>query len=84
MLESAEYPKVLVAKAVSDGVALDLTLAPGNGGGRHRLELSQLRPNQTYQARGAVEANIIADAQGRASVHVQLDRMLNLLIAPRT
>jgi len=75
---------VLVAKAVSDGAALDLQLSPGSGGGRHRLELSQLRPNQTYQARGAVEANIIADARGRASIHVQLDRTLNVLIAPRS
>jgi|GEM_PF-320217 len=84
MLESAEYPQVLVAKAVSDGSALDLQLSPGQGGGRHRLELSQLRPNQTYQAKGAVEANIIADAQGRASIHVQLDRTLKVLIAPRS
>ena len=84
ILESAEYPQVLVAKAVSDGVALDLQLSPGKGGGRHRLELSQLRPNQTYQARGAVEANIIADAQGRAAIHVQLDRTLNVLVSPRS
>lgn len=84
LLEHAEYPHVLVAKAVTDGVALDLQLAPGKGGGRHRLELSQLRPNQTYKARGAVEANVIADAQGRASIHVELDRWRDVLIAPRS
>lgn len=84
MLENAEYPAVLVAKAVSDGRALDLQLSPGKGGGRHRLELSQLRPEQTYKISGAVEPLIIADSRGLATIHVQLDRTVNVRVAPRS
>ena len=82
MLESAEYPAVLVAKAVSDGRMLDLQLVHGKGGGLQRLELSQLLSNQRYQVKGAVESSVVADSRGRATIQVQLDRTLDILISP--
>ena len=72
LLENVEYPDVLVARAVSDGAALDLTLLPGRDPGRHVLGLSQLRPGRRYRCEGTVEPEVGADAEGRANVTVEL------------
>jgi len=72
LLERVEYPDVLVTKAVSDGTALDLALLPGREPGRHTLGLSQLRPRARYRCEGTVEAEVGANAEGRASVTVEL------------
>jgi hypothetical protein len=72
LLERVEYPDVLVAKAVGDGTALDLSLLPGRGPGRHTLGLSQLRPAKRYRCEGTVEGEVEADAGGRASVTIEL------------
>lgn len=72
LLENVEYPDVLVARAVSDGAALDLTLLPGRDPGRHVLGLSQLRPGRRYRCEGTVEPEVGADAAGRANVTVEL------------
>ena len=42
-VESVPYPAVMVTRAVTDGSALDVVLRPTNGGGRHPVEVSQLR-----------------------------------------
>lgn len=72
LLEHVEYPEVLVARAVSDGAALDLTLFPGRTPGRHTIGLSQLRPGKRYRCDGTVQSEIEADADGRANVTVEL------------
>ena len=72
LLENVQYPDVLVAKAVSDGAALDLTLLPGRDPGRHTLGLSQLRAGARYRCEGTVEPEVGADAEGRANVTVEL------------
>ena len=72
LLENVKYPDVLVARAVSDGAALDLTLLPGRAPGSHVLGLSQLRPGRRYRCEGTVEPEVGADAAGRASVTVEL------------
>ncbi|MET3963491.1 TM2 domain-containing membrane protein YozV [Marmoricola sp. OAE513] len=72
-LENAAYPDVLVARAVTDGTALDLVLRPGSGAVRTVLELSRLVPGRTYLLEGAVEETTVADAQGRALVEVALE-----------
>lgn len=82
LLQDAEYPKVLVAGAVSDGAALHLHLAPGHAGGRERLGLAQLRPGTSYRIEGGVESRIEADAEGRATVHVDLDRYRAVSVFP--
>ncbi|ROH89506.1 hypothetical protein ED208_10240 [Stagnimonas aquatica] len=84
MLESAPYPQVLVAAAVSDGQALELHLVAGTGPGRYPLELSQLRPGRQYRLRGlGEEQSLMADEQGRARLQVDLPAQAQLLIHPR-
>ncbi|MEU4416888.1 hypothetical protein ACIBEH_21825 [Nocardia salmonicida] len=72
ILGDAAYPDVLVAKAVTDGTALDLVLRPGDGPRRVRLGLQRLIPERTYQLTGAVEAAVIADSDGTAVIEVDL------------
>ena len=82
LLQDVEYPDVLVAKAVSDGAALDLTLLPGRDPGRHTLGLSQLQPGARYRCEGTVEREVGADAEGRASVTVELDGRRAVRVRP--
>ncbi len=82
LLQEASYPQVLVAGAVSDGQALFLRLAPGAGGGRFPLGLSQLRPGAEYRVIGGTETSLRADTQGCAKLHVDLDRMQDLRVVP--
>lgn len=82
VLEEAAYPDVLVAKAVSDGAALDLVLVPGNGAVRTTLALAQLRPGAAYDVRGARPARVVADAAGRAHVDIDLGVRTQVSITP--
>lgn len=82
LLQEASYPQVLVAGAVSDGQALSLRLAPGAGGGRFRLGLSQLRPGAEYRVIGGTESMLRADQLGTAAMHVDLDRMQDVRVLP--
>ncbi len=81
-LTEAPYPDVLVARAVSDGVALELVLRPGAGGGRCSLQLEGLRSGDRYRARGAVVPSFEADQAGRAVVEVDLSDRLEVHVAP--
>jgi hypothetical protein len=82
ILDVAEYPHVLVARAVTDGEALDLVLRPGDRGGRRRLGFTRLRPGVTYAVRGGVEDQIVAAADGTASAHVDLEGRLEVRLMP--
>ncbi|MCG8669949.1 MAG: hypothetical protein MI867_11090 [Pseudomonadales bacterium] len=82
ILETAEYPNVLVTKAVSDGQALDLKLVSGAQRKQNQLGLSQLRPNSIYRVSGAVESQIKADQQGKASINVALDTAKQVIVTP--
>ena len=81
-MENVKYPDVLVAKAVSDGAALDLTILPGRDPGRYTLGLSQLRPGKTYRCEGTLEPEVGADAEGRANVTVELDGRRAVRVQP--
>jgi Linalool dehydratase/isomerase len=82
VLADVSYPAVLVTRAVSDGRALDLTLRPGDGARRESLRIEGLRPSAPYGVVGGVEAEVVADAEGRADVTVDLDGRRELRIAP--
>ena len=82
ILTQAAYPEVLVARAVTDGRALDLVLRSGNGGGRTVLEVERLAPGQDYVVNGGVEQSVTADEHGRARLHVDLDGRLAVLVRP--
>lgn len=83
VLDEAAYPDVLVARAVSDGTALDLVLVPGAGPVRTRVGLAQLRPLASYDVRGARQETVTADAAGRAWLEVDLGGRTELRVSPR-
>jgi hypothetical protein len=79
-LADVAYPDVLVAKAVADHDRLDLVLYPGGEPGRRFLHLDRLQPGARYRADGAVSAGVTADATGRATVAVDLDKRFELTV----
>lgn len=83
VLAEAAYPDVLVAKAVTDGRALDLTLRPGNGPVRSRLRIERLLPGREYAVHGATEDVIVASAAGEAVIDIDLGDRHEVRIAPR-
>ena len=82
LLDQVEYPQVLVARAVSDGRALDAVLYPGERKTRQRVGFAQLRPGARYRCEGSVAAEMIADAAGHASVTVDLDGRTEMRLCP--
>ena len=82
VLAQAAYPDVLVARAVTDGRALDLVLRPGNDGGRTTLGVERLAPRHTYAVIGGVDETVTADDDGCAVVTVDLDDRRELALRP--
>jgi Linalool dehydratase/isomerase len=82
LLDQVEYPRVLVARAVSDGRAVEAVLHPGAGKGRQVVGLSQLRAGCRYRCEGTVAAEVIADAAGRTRVAVDLDGRTEIRLRP--
>jgi hypothetical protein len=85
MLMDAPYPDVLVLRAVNDGGVLAGSLRPGRAaavGGSFALQLGQLRPNGRYRCEGLRETDLSADAQGRATVQVQLAGRQDFRVLP--
>jgi Linalool dehydratase/isomerase len=82
VLAEAPYPDVLVARATTDGTALELVLRPGADGGRQRLAVERLVPRSPYAVTGAVESEVVADDDGRALVTVDLDGRREVQLAP--
>jgi len=83
VLAECAYPDVLVARAVTDGQALDLVLLPGAGAVRTPLAIERLVPGRTYAVTGATTGEVTADASGRAVVEVDLGARLEVRLAPR-
>ena len=81
-VELVPYPAVMVTRGVTDGSALDVVLRPANGGGRHPVELSQLRPGVGYGVTGGTAAALVADARRRATVAVDLGGRHALRVVP--
>lgn len=82
LLAEAAYPDVLVAKAVSDGEALELVLRAGNGPRRSTLGLARLIPGRAYRVSGGVETEITASAGGKALLTVDLAERNVVHLAP--
>jgi len=82
VLAEAAYPEVLVARAVTDGHALDLVLLPGKGPVRTTLAVERLVPGRTYVVSGGLETSATADDQGRALVGVDLGARLEVSLRP--
>lgn len=82
VLAEARYPEVLVARATTDGRALDLVLRPGAGSVRTTLVIERLVPNARYAVEGGVAREVFADREGRAEVLVELADRLEVRVAP--
>lgn len=83
VLSQADFPDVLVARAVSDGAALSLVLHPGAGAKRVPIGLGQLQPGRRYRINdGAELPDIVADPLGRANLLVGLSGRQELNIIP--
>jgi hypothetical protein len=81
ILAEAPYPAALVAKAVTDGTALDLVLQPGNGASRVTLGIARLAPGGRYTIDGGTD--LVAGSDGRADVQIDLAGRTEVRIAPR-
>ena len=81
VLADAAYPAVLVARAASDGHALDLVLRPGAGPVRTSLSVERLVPYRTYTVTGGCTDTVTADAAGRALLEVELSGRRELRLA---
>lgn len=74
ILAHAEYPAVLVARAVSDGSGLDLVLYPGSSPGVRRVRIARLQPQRTYSIAGVLgPVHYVADALGELELDVALN-----------
>jgi hypothetical protein len=82
MIETVEYPAVLVARAWSDGTGLDAVFYPGREPGVRKIPLSQLIAGQRYAVTGAVESEITGNAEGRADISVDLRGRSEVRIRP--
>lgn len=83
VLAEAAYPDVLVARAVTDGRALDLVLRPGSEPRRTVLRVGRLEPGRAYDVRGAVHSTVTAAPDGTADVEIDLGGRHELRLAPR-
>ncbi len=72
VLEEANYPDVLVARAFSDGTGLELVLHPGRENGDQQIGLARLQPGARYQVTGATLSEVTASAQGTATLTISL------------
>ena len=82
ILADATYPDVLVARAVTDGTALDLVLRPGATKARQRLQIRRLRPNAAYAVSGAVDRTLTANPGGSAFIDVDLTDRTHIAVTP--
>ncbi|WP_181779178.1 linalool dehydratase/isomerase domain-containing protein, partial [Pseudonocardia pini] len=83
VVDAVPYPTAMVAKAVSDGADLDVVLRATNGGGRIEVGLARLVPGTKYTVDGAVDTDLVADDDGRATLTVDLDGRRELRVSPR-
>lgn len=81
-LAEAAYPEVLVARAVTDGRALDLVLYPGDSGTRATLVIDQLQPRLRYTVLGSLEPTVEADHHGRARIDLDIEERTVVRLEP--
>ncbi len=82
ILAAAKYPDVLVAKAVSDGAALELACHPGRTAARQTLGIAQLKPGGRYRVEGALETAATADREGKMDLEIELDGRSEVRVLP--
>jgi len=83
-LAEADYPDVLVARALTDGTALRCVLRPGAGQVRTTVVVDRLVPGRSYHVAGALEREVVADRTGCSTLTLDLGGRLQLDVEPRT
>jgi hypothetical protein len=73
---------VLVARAVTDGEALELVLRSADGPRRATLALERLVPHRRYRASAAIPDEVAAGGDGRAAVAVDLTGRTEVRVWP--
>jgi hypothetical protein len=81
MLAGVNYPQVLIARAVTDGRDLELTICPDGSSSDTRLLFADLVPHRTYELKGA-GVPVVADAAGEAAVELLLHERTDLHLLP--
>ncbi|KAK7190641.1 hypothetical protein DPSP01_007295 [Paraphaeosphaeria sporulosa] len=83
LLADCKFPEVLVAKAYShDGKSLELVLYNGKSAGKQKLGFERLTPGGMYKIMKETVETITADAQGKASIEVDLNGRTALTVSP--
>lgn len=81
-LGAAPYPDILVARAVTDGRALEAVLVPGREPGRFPIGLERLTPGARYTLTGATEREVAARPDGTAAVHIDVTARTEFRVTP--
>ncbi|GAB92624.1 linalool dehydratase/isomerase domain-containing protein [Gordonia rhizosphera] len=82
ILEAAPYPDLLVAKAVTDGRALDVVFRPGMRPVRTTVKVGRLIPGRRYKVSGAVVTELVPGADGTALVDITVSRRYEFRVEP--
>ena len=80
-LKSANYPDVLVAKAVGRPTGLCIVLVPGNGPTKVQIVVAGLDPSTEYAAQGIPNGPYQADSNGQMTLAFDLNRRLSIKIS---
>lgn len=81
-LLAAPYPAVLIGKARSDGLRLELVLHPGDGPCAATIELGGLLPESTYSTGLPSLPTLTSDADGHALLQIPLVERTVLSLEP--
>ncbi|MBH1992267.1 MAG: hypothetical protein I8H86_05210 [Sphingomonadaceae bacterium] len=81
ILSDAAYPDVIVGRAVTDGVALELVLHPGAGDIQSQISLDRLVPGRSYRII-ETDDRFTAGMDGKARLTVALAGRTPLTIVP--
>lgn len=81
ILAEANYPEVIVGRAVTDGAALSLVLHPGDGDCEATLGISRLVPGRSYRVLQN-DDRFIANSEGRHAITANLSGRTELDIVP--
>lgn len=82
ILTDCNYPQVLVARAVSDGLGLDLVLYNGKHAGVESIKLERLMPNTDYRVTGAIQSEFHSGSEGVAELQVNLSGRIQVVVRP--